>query len=93
MILSSNVSFNIAPLGDNVTLQCTNNGGPNNTYAWRKDGLLLISEASDTLNLTSVNPSSAGLYNCTVSNPAGSDSSTIPLFGKIQCIKCHFPVQ
>lgn len=78
----SNLFENIAPLSDNITLQCVNNGGPNNTYAWRKDGIILDGETRSTLNLTSIVPSSGGFYNCTVSNAAGCDSASIALIGK-----------
>ena len=78
----SNLFNNIAPLSDNVTLQCNNKGGPNNTYAWRKDGIILDGETRSTLNLNSIVPSSGGFYNCTVSNAAGYDSASIALIGE-----------
>ena len=78
----SNRFENIAPLSDNVTLQCNNKGGPNNTYVWRKDGIILDGETRNTLNLTSIVPSSGGFYNCTVNNAAGFDSASIALIGK-----------
>lgn len=65
-----------------MTLQCINKGGPNNTYAWMKDSIVLDGEIRDTLNLTSIVPSSSGFYNCTVNNAAGYDSYSIALFGK-----------
>lgn len=84
----SNLDFDIAPLGDNVTLRCITKGGPNNTYTWMKDSIILDGETRDTLNLTSIVPSSSGIYNCTVSNAAGYDSASIALFGKntVTCI-------
>ena len=73
---------NIAPLSANVTLECTNRGGPNNTYAWGKDGMILDGETRSTLNLTNIVPSSGGFYNCSVNNAAGYDSASIALIGK-----------
>ena len=80
--MSSNVNFNIAPLGGNGILQCSTKGGPNNTYEWQKDGTVLGSETGDTLNLYSISPATGGFYNCTVSNAAGNDSASIAIIGK-----------
>ena len=80
--VSSNLDSNIAPLGDSVTLHCTTNGGPNNTYEWRQDGAILSNETGDTLNLYSISPANGGSYNCTVSNAAGIDSTSLDIIGK-----------
>lgn len=63
-------------------LQCINNGGPNNTYTWRKDDITLDGETGSILVLNSIVPSSGGFYNCSVSNAAGYDSAILALFGK-----------
>ena len=82
MDILSHLIENIAPLGDSVILQCINNGGPNNTYIWRKDGITLDGETGNILVLNSIVPSSGGFYNCTVSNAAGYNSAILALFGK-----------
>ena len=80
--VSSNVEFNIAPLGGNAILQCSAKGGPNNTYEWQKDGIILSNETGDILNLYGISPAAGGFYNCTVSNAAGNDSASIAIIGK-----------
>ena len=65
-----------------MNLQCINNGGPNNTYTWRKDGFILDGETGSILVLNNIVPSFGGLYNCSVSNAAGYDSAILALFGK-----------
>jgi hypothetical protein len=81
----SHLFENIAPLGSNVILQCINKGGPNNTYTWSKDGIIVDGETMSILLLTNIVPSSGGFYNCSVSNAAGYDSANVALFGK-NCI-------
>ena len=39
VILSSNMKLNAPSIQSNVTLTCSNKGGPSNVYEWRKDGL------------------------------------------------------
>ena len=82
MIVTSNVAANIAPLGGSFTLQCSNQGGPNNTYEWRKDGDILQNETGDSLTLSGTTSSYGGTYNCTVQNAAGTDSSDILIIGE-----------
>ena len=76
----SNIDLNVASLNDIVMLMCINSGGPNNTYEWAKDEMILDSETSDTLTLTIANGSSGGNYTCIVSNAAGSGSASTTLY-------------
>ena len=80
VVLSSDVRLNVATVHNNVTLLCNNDGGPDNTYEWRKDGIVLNNEINNTLRLYSINVTSGGDYTCTVSNAAGNDSTTTTLF-------------
>lgn len=80
LVVSLNVNFNVASIGDNVTLLCTNGGGPTNAYEWSKGGRILNNEGDNTLMLTGIDITSGGNYTCTVSNAAGNDSTTTVLY-------------
>ena len=78
--MSLNIKFNVASIGDNVTLLCTNGGGPSNAYEWSKGGRILNNEGDNTLMLNRIDITSGGNYTCTVSNAAGMDSTTTVLY-------------
>ena len=78
--MSSNVNANAASINGNVTLLCTNGGGPNSAYEWRKDGNIINNETSNTLNLNGITLASGGNYSCTVTNAAGLDHTSITLY-------------
>ena len=80
VMVSSNVKLNAPSIHSNVTLTCSNRGGPTNTYEWRKDGIIFDGETNKTLSLNSVEVTSGGDYTCTVSNDAGMDSTTTTLY-------------
>ena len=63
--------------GENITLSCVGLGGPNNSYAWERNGKALSDENENQLTVIG---SSGGLYRCTVSNAAGSDSASTTLY-------------
>ena len=86
----------IVVVGDSLTLSCTSQGSPPDTFTWMKDGTpvpLTPALITVTHNITAaifrsdytisnVTTSDMGTYTCTVTNPIGSDSSTISLTGK-----------
>ena len=74
------MQLNVAFIRTDVTLICSNSGGPTNVYEWRKDGILFNNETDSTLKLNSVNVTSGGDYTCTVRNAAGMDSTTTTLY-------------
>ena len=78
-MVSSNVKLNAPSIHSNVTLTCSNKGGPTNIYEWRKDGIIFDGETNKTLSLNSVEVTSGGDYNCTVRNDAGMDFTTTTL--------------
>lgn len=80
VVVSSDVQLNVATIDKDVTLFCNNNGGPNNAYEWRKDGIVLNNEIDETLTLYSINVTSGGDYTCKVSNAAGVDFTTTMLY-------------
>ena len=55
-------------------------GGQNNTFQWENNTDILVNETQSTLNLTSVAVSDAGLYQCTVTNAAGSANDSTQLY-------------
>ena len=80
VVVSSNIDLNVASFSDVIILECTSSGGPNNTYAWVKDEIVLDDEASDSLTQIIDSASSGGNYTCTISNAAGSDSASTTLY-------------
>ena len=65
--------------GDSIALNCSAQGGPNNSYTWKKDGTPINGNES-TLTLINVNATSGGSYTCTVSSAAGNDSASTTLY-------------
>ena len=68
----------ISSLGDSVTLVCTAKGGPNNSFVWERDGKIIANDS--IVHLVSINASDGGNYTCTVSNAAGTDSTSTILY-------------
>jgi len=80
-------------LNSSLTLSCTSEGSPPDTFTWMKDGVPITQSTSTTLisyNQTSVvfrsdytisrlNTSDSGTYTCIVTNNIGSDNQTIGL--------------
>ena len=62
---------------DNVTLNCTALGGPNNTFIWSNDSGIIAGEVSPTFDLI---PVMGGVYTCEVSNAAGTGNATTTVF-------------
>ena len=77
MIVTTNFDFNVVSLTDSVILICNSSGGPNNTYQWMKDGMILD---GDVLMLNIISASIGGDYICNVSNSAGTDSGNATLY-------------
>ena len=78
-------------VGFPLTLSCTSQGSPPDTFTWMKDGVSITQSTSVTTVthtnisavyhsdyiINSVSSSDNGTYTCTVTNPIGSDSETI----------------
>ena len=96
MIDTPSSSTVIVFFGASLTLSCTSQGSPPDTFTWMKDGtpvpltpaLITITHTNTTAifrsdyTISYVTTSDMGTYTCTVTNPIGSDSSTITLIGK-----------
>ena len=64
------------------TLMCLAQGGPGNVFRWEKISGSGIFADTPTLNITVTNASFGGVYQCTVENMAGNDSSNATVNGK-----------
>ena len=84
-------------VGSSLTLSCTSQGSPPDTFIWRKDNdpTVLQSTSIATVDYTSttavfranysidsVTTNDNGTYTCTVTNPIGSDNTTITVVSK-----------
>ena len=64
--------------GSSTTLQVTAEGIPSNiTYVWKKDGVIIPGETSNTLTISSVGVSDIGSYECIPSNSEGTHNTSI----------------
>ena len=61
---------------------CSALGGPNNTFMWEIDGVMVSN--SPELIIEIVSASVGGDYQCTVENSAGSGSATTTVYGELQ---------
>ena len=88
-------------IGSSLTLSCTSRGSPPDTFTWRKDNgptvlqstIITAVDYTSTsaefradYSIDSVTISDSGTYACTVTNPIGSDSTTITVVGKLSKI-------
>ena len=73
------VSLAVVDVNQDFNLTCSVKGGPDNSFQWEKDSDILVDETADTLSITDVAVSDAGLYTCTVTNAAGNDSDSTQL--------------
>ena len=86
---SSTVTVNV---GDHLTLNCTSQGSPPDTFTWRKDNNSTVLQSTNitavnytstsavfraNYSIASVTISDNGTYTCNVTNPIGSDTATI----------------
>ena len=74
------VSLAVVDVGQDFNMTCSVEGGPDNSFEWDKDSEILVDETTDTLFITDVAVSDAGLYTCTVTNAAGNDSDATQLY-------------
>ena len=63
-------------IGAAGTFNVTANGTPAPTYQWLKDGVIISGATSSTYSLSDVTSANAGDYTVTITNSAGSASST-----------------
>ena len=66
--------------GDDVTLECTAMGGPNNIIQWFFRGSALTGETALILTRPNVMAADGGAYTCMASNAAGMDTAVTSVF-------------
>ena len=79
-------------IGSSLTLSCTSQGSPPDTFTWRKDTDPTVLQSTNITavdytrtsavfhadySIDSVTTSDSGPYSCTITNPIGSDNVTI----------------
>ena len=78
-----------ADAGSNITLTVAASSDPDDImYVWKKNGVIIPGETSNTLILNDVSGDDIGQYECTPSNSVGSHNSSI-IQVDIKC-KCTF---
>ena len=98
VISASSPDTMIIEAGSSLTLSCTSQGSPPDTFTWRKDNdpTVLQSTSITAVNYTNtsavfranysinnnITTSDSGTYTCTVANPIGSDTATITVISK-----------
>ena len=67
--------------GSSITLQGTAEGIPSTiTYVWKKNGVIIPGETSNTLTISNISLSDIGQYECIPSNSEGTfNTSTMQL--------------
>ena len=99
VIYTTSSSTVIVNVGDPLTLSCTSQGSPPDTFTWMKDGVSLAQSTRITaVTYTSTSAvfradyvidniieSDSGTYTCTVTNPIGSDNAiiTVVVIGRL----------
>ena len=72
----------VVEYGDALIFNCTTSGGPDNTFSWFKDDILLQESTDSILTITGINAADGGLYECVVNNTAGNSSANITIYGE-----------
>ena len=102
-MITANSSSSISVVdGYNITLSCTSSGSPPDTFTWMKDGDPTVLQSTDIITVTHTSTSAvfsidytissfsindSGTYTCTVTNPIGSNSTTITVnLRKLLCV-------
>jgi len=70
--------------GDLIELNCSSEGGPDLEYSWSRTNMFSATTTTNTSTLTISNLATVdgGDYTCTVTNDAGTSSSTITVNGE-----------
>ena len=74
-----------------VNLTCMAEGGPDNMFVWRRQGMIVINNS--VLELTMITGSDGGVYECSVTNDAGSDMNSTTVIGMCNSCKSTFSVK
>ena len=76
--ISSSSGVVTAEAGSDVTLTVTASGDPDYiTYEWKKNGVIIPGERSNSLTLNDISSEDIGQYECIPSNSVGSHNSSV----------------
>ena len=68
----------IAEIGSSITLQCIAIGIPNTVeYQWKKNGVLLSQETTQSLVIANISLTDIGKYECIPSNDEGTYNTSV----------------
>ena len=69
--------------GDELELNCSSDGGPDLTYSWSRTNVFSSTTSTNTSTLTVSDLATVdgGEYTCTVNNSAGTNSTTVIVYG------------
>ncbi|KAL2086510.1 hypothetical protein ACEWY4_017569 [Coilia grayii] len=87
-----NTSGNVTiDAGGKLKLTCSAKANPRPSYQWKRDGVPLAKQDSDTLLIDPVTEASGGVYECTITNTQGQDSGqmTVKVQAKGECLALH----
>ena len=75
--------------GSQLELTCSSEGGPDLEYSWSRmmndfDNETTTGTDNNTLTIENVTTVDGGNYTCTVTNNAGSNSSSITVYGEFK---------
>ena len=102
-VVTANLSSSISVVdGYNITLSCTSSGSPPDKFTWMKDGDSVVLQSTNitavehtntiavfniNYTITDFSISDSGTYTCNVTNPIGSNSTTITVnLRKLFCV-------
>ena len=80
-------SVKISPLkitttvNSTVNVNCSSEGGPNNMFEWRKQGTVVSN--NNVLEFLMITGTDGAVYECTVSNAAGNETTNVTLTGML----------
>ena len=77
-----NPTIDEASVNSMVTLTCSAEGGPSNSFEWTRLSDNSIVDSVQAITLDSSDPSNLGDYQCTITNLAGRTSTTVTLTGE-----------
>ena len=87
--------YNVVIMGDNtydngtqLMLNCLSEGGPDLEYSWSRTNTFSATTTTNTntLTISDLATVDGGEYTCTVTNDAGSNSTTVTVYGEY-CLK------
>jgi len=85
--------YNVTIMGDTMypqetqlELNCLSEGGPDLEYSWSRTNTLFSSNTS-TLTVSNLTTVDGGNYTCTVSNDAGTSSTTVTVSSELKVTK------